>query len=61
MPTGMAEMEYCEISERFMIKPSKHKETAETHIAIWNGPEWSIRMGFNRPSQGIPDEALNGF
>jgi hypothetical protein len=21
MPTGMAEMEYCEISERFMIKP----------------------------------------
>jgi hypothetical protein len=58
MPTGMAEMEYCEIAERFMIKPSKHNEK---HIAILNGPEWSIRMGFNRPYQGIPDEALNGF
>jgi hypothetical protein len=58
MPTGMAEMEYCEISERFMIKPSKNKEN---HIAIWNGREWSIRMGCNRPYQGIRDEASNGF
>jgi hypothetical protein len=27
MPIGMADMEYGDISDCFMIKPSKHKET----------------------------------
>jgi hypothetical protein len=27
MPIGMADMEYGDISDSFMIKPSKHKET----------------------------------
>jgi hypothetical protein len=33
--TGMTDMEYCEISERFMTRPSNHKET----ISGWNGPQ----------------------